>query len=202
MLPRIPQCLVKWFALCLIENELPVPTLLHFSVSFLQITMERPDEFCHYVYTEVTTFKLTLFLYSWSVPCRLLSHNAWRDTSLASHCKSIRPNFSAFALSSLLERTKGKKQVEKLEGVSLPSAVSAQLFLQEGFELKECTLIVSAVYVNHSAVRFRWHCVTAVRECDIKSTLVSSPPVCAAVNWWFWTFLQCDAEVRLYWQSV
>lgn len=37
---------------------------------------------------------------------------------------------------------------QKATGFSLPSAVFAQLFLREGLEVKECTLIVSAVYLS------------------------------------------------------
>lgn len=71
-----------------------------------------------------------------------------------------------------------------------------------GSKLKECTLIVSTVCVSNStAAVFEWYCVTAVRNCDTKSTVVSSPSVCAAVNWWFWTFLpcwcRCEAELTV-----
>lgn len=71
-----------------------------------------------------------------------------------------------------------------------------------GSKLKECTLIVSTVRVSNStAAVFEWYCVTAVRNCDTKSTVVSSPSVCAAVNWWFWTFLpcwcRCEAELTV-----
>lgn len=77
---------------------------------------------------------------------------------------------------------------QKATGISLASAVFAQLFLREGLEVNECTLIVSAVCLSYPQLASG---VTAVRKCDTKSTLVSRLSVCAAVNWWFWTFLQC-----------
>lgn len=39
-------------------------------------------------------------------------------------------------------------QVEKFEGISKSSAVCAPLFLKEGLKLKECTSIISTVYIS------------------------------------------------------